>query len=374
MEDSRGLRPPEEQCPRQVPGHRKTCSSAFRRERDSAPSRLAKAPRLTMEHLKTGAHLSGDCGNQDAVAPAWFDRHKYERAREIFREHIFSFFFAHLVGLAMVVTRNSILDPLVYTGHSNSLASLYRRYLSTLRHVKSWYEGDIWKPGDPAHTSISKVRQMHRHVAGQLEGRTCPVTNARYLSQLDMAITQFAFMGLSVLYPRQLGLFLAERDLECVIHFWRTVGYKLGIADCYNLCSGNYEETFQICFEMQETLIKPALVNPSPQGATMSKNIICAVRVLVIFLSYEGMMAFWARQIGLNFNATLSLYDWWSYSLIWFTFNVLLRYNYWRGMFNWLLRLAIRRGTKFGGYFQKQLELQEITSKALRLSYAYRYQ
>lgn len=361
-----------EGCPHDGPGQ-ETDSSASRREHDSAFA-SRRMPQLTMEHLKTGANISGDCGNPDGVVPAWFDRQKYERARQIFREHIFSFFFAHLVGLAMVVTNQSILDPLVFTGHSNSLPSLYRRYLSTLRHVKTWYEGDIWKPGDPAHTSISKVRQMHRNVAGQLKGHTCPVTNARYLSQLDMAVTQFAFMGLAVLYPRQLGLFLDEGDLECVIHFWRTVGYKLGVADCYNLCSGSYDETFRICFEMQETVIKPGLVNPSPQGATMSKNIICAVRVLVIFLSYEGMMAFWARQIGLNFNATLSLYDWWSYSLIWFAFNVLLKYDYWRGMFNWLLRIAIRRGTKFGGYFQKQLELQEITSKALRLSYAYRYQ
>lgn len=335
--------------------------------------RTAGIPR-TLDQLKTGAHVTGDCGNPENELPLWFDRVKYERAKEIFRENIFSFFFAHLVGLAMVVANQSILDPLVLTGRSSSLPSLYRRYLSTLRHVKTWYEGDIWKPGDPAHTSIQKVRQMHAHVTLQLKDKVCPVSNARYLSQLDMAVTQFAFMGLVVLHPRQLGLFLGERDLECVLHFWRNVGYKLGIADCYNLCSGNYQESFRICFQMQESIIKPGLVNASSSGAAMSRNIISAVRVLVIFLSYEGMMTFWAKQIGLHFNATMSLYDWWSYSLIWVTFNVLLRYHSCRNLFNWLLRLAIRRGTKWGDYFQEQLQVQEMESKGLRLSDAYRYQ
>ncbi|KAH6924846.1 hypothetical protein HPB50_025723 [Hyalomma asiaticum] len=276
------------------------------------------APRgqaLTMEHLRAGENVDGDCGHSASARPEWFDAHKFDRAKQIFREHLFSFFFAHLVGLAMVVTKPSILEPLASTGRSSTLSSLYRRYLSTLRHVKCWYEGDIWCPDDAAALSIARVRQMHREVSGQLRNRRCPVTGAAYLSQLDMAVTQFAFVGLVVLYPRQLGLFLSEPELECVLHFWRCVGYKLGMADSYNLCSGSYRETFDACLDMQEKLIKPGLVNASPEASAMSKDIISAVRVLVIFLSYEGMMAYWARQVGLDFNAALSLYDWWSYCL-----------------------------------------------------------
>ncbi|XP_054934242.1 uncharacterized protein [Dermacentor andersoni] len=284
-----------------------------------------------------------------------------------------SFFFAHLVGLAMVVTKPSILEPLTSTGRSSTLSCLYRRYLSTLRHVKCWYEGDIWGRDDAAALSIARVRQMHRDASAQLRHRRCPVSGATYLSQLDMAVTQFAFVGLVVLYPRQLGLSLSECELECVLHFWRCVGYKLGMADSYNLCSGNYRETFDVCLEMQEKLIKPGLVNASREASAMSKDIISAVRVLVIFLSYEGMMTYWARQVGLDFNAALSLYDWWSYCLIWLTFNLLLRYRTFRNMFNWLLRVAIRRGTKWGGYLQKQLEAQELHAKGMHLSYAYRY-
>ncbi|KAH8030185.1 hypothetical protein HPB51_006617 [Rhipicephalus microplus] len=304
-------------------GPRRDCSSVF------APSSRS----LSMEQLRSGENVDGDCGHSAADRPDWFDAHKFDRAKQIFREHLFSFFFAHLVGLAMVVTRPSILEPLVSTGRSSTLSALYRRYLSTLRHVKCWYEGDIWSPDDAAALSIARVRQMHREVSGQLRNRRCPVTGATYLSQLDMAVTQFAFVGLVVLHPRQLGP-LPQRVRA-------RVRSPL----------------------LEEKLVKPGLVKASPEASAMSKDIISAVRVLVIFLSYEGMMAYWARQVGLDFNAALSLYDWWSYCLIWLTFNLLLRYRTFRNMFNWLLRVAIRRGTKWGGYLQKQLEAQELHAR-----------
>ncbi|XP_077494065.1 uncharacterized protein LOC144104761 [Amblyomma americanum] len=350
-------------------GRQRSAEAKPARDSVFAPS----ASSLSMDHLWGGQHESGDCGHPADSRPEWFDTHKFARAKEVFREHLFSFFFAHLVGLAMVVTKPSLLEPLASTGRSSNLPSLYRRYLSTLRHVKCWYEGDIWKANDAAAISIGKVRQMHRDVSAHLRNRRCPVTGGAYLSQLDMAVTQFAFIGLVVLYPRQLGLFVSERDLECVLHFWRCVGYKLGVADSYNLCAGSYRETLRVCLDMQEKLIKPGLVSASREGAAMSRDIINAVRVLVIFLSYEGMMAYWARQVGLQFNAALSLYDWWSYCLIWLTFNLLLRYRTFRNLFNWLLRVAIRRGTKWGSYLQKQLEVQELHSKGMNLGYAYRY-
>lgn len=351
---------------------REPCESAedLLKKCSSTPKRGDRCPRtpLTVEFLKTGATVCGDCGNPDTV-PTWFDRRKHDRARKIFREHFFSFFFCHLMGLAMAVTNRTILEPLVYTGRSSSLPSLYRRYLSTLRNVKRWYEGDIWTPGDSAYESINKVRQMHRTVSHQLNGTSsgCPFSGTVYLSQLDMVITQFAFIGLAVLHPHRIGLYLSEEDFDCVLHFWRGVGYKLGIDDKYNLCSESHKDTVQTCFEIQDKIMKPSLVNTSKEGAAMSKNIIMAIRVLVVFLSYEAMMKFWASIIDLEFNPTLTLYDWWSYVLIKLTFTVLLKYKLFRDIFNYLLRAAIKRGTEMGDYLQVQLEQSEVKGNGFSL-------
>lgn len=88
----------------------------------------------------------------------------------------------------------SILEPLVATKQSASVALLFRRYLGTLTHVQVWYDGEVWKEEDPAFKSVQKVRKMHRTVAArlnsdsQISGQSGPVK----LSQYDMLITQVA--------------------------------------------------------------------------------------------------------------------------------------------------------------------------------------
>jgi len=51
------------------------------------------------------------------------------------------------------------------------------------------------------------------------------------ISQLDMVLTQFAFMGFGLLVPEKLGLSGSPEEQEGFIHFWRTVGHLLGIED-----------------------------------------------------------------------------------------------------------------------------------------------
>lgn len=52
------------------------------------------------------------------------------------------------------------------------------------------------------------------------------------LSQSSLAITQFGFMGFGVLVPEKLGIKNADtKDLEGFIHFWRAIGYLIGVDD-----------------------------------------------------------------------------------------------------------------------------------------------
>ena len=50
-------------------------------------------------------------------------------------------------------------------------------------------------------------------------------------SQYDMAITQFGFMGYLVIKKDQLGIKGSREDMEGLVHFWRTIGYMIGIDD-----------------------------------------------------------------------------------------------------------------------------------------------
>ena len=51
------------------------------------------------------------------------------------------------------------------------------------------------------------------------------------ITQLDMALTQFGFIGFSLLCPEQLGIKATEEDFEGLVHLWHVIGYLLGMDD-----------------------------------------------------------------------------------------------------------------------------------------------
>lgn len=63
------------------------------------------------------------------------------------------------------------------------------------------------------------VRRMHRNVNANF-GR---------ISQRDLAVTQFGFVGFAFLKFKLLGL--PKDGLEGIVHFWRVIGHLMGIQE-----------------------------------------------------------------------------------------------------------------------------------------------
>lgn len=78
----------------------------------------------------------------------------------------------------------------------------------------------LWK-------SIEEVR--YRHNSASKKGCTAGLSQ---ITQKDMALTQFGFLGYALARPQEIGIYNATREeLEGLIHIWRVVGYILGIDD-----------------------------------------------------------------------------------------------------------------------------------------------
>ena len=76
--------------------------------------------------------------------------------------------------------------------------------------------------------SLKNVRKKHCIVS-----RRCSEAGLRRISQLDMAITQFGFIGFTLLSGDQLGVVTSEAELEGLVHFWRVIGNLLGMEEKY---------------------------------------------------------------------------------------------------------------------------------------------
>jgi len=62
-----------------------------------------------------------------------------------------------------------------------------------------------------------------------------------------------------------------------MFHFWRVIGYCLGVEDQYNLCTGDFEQTRQLCLIIFE---KNRYKFQNPQllaGKEMGDAIVCAL-------------------------------------------------------------------------------------------------
>nr|XP_026488577.1 uncharacterized protein LOC113395223 isoform X3 [Vanessa tameamea] len=161
-----------------------------------------------------------------------------------------------LLGLVAVLAIPSILNVLIGTRRSNSVYTSYKRYLSTFMHTMSWFKNEL-KPGSESWRSLYTVRSRHLQAsrASELKGNGI-------VSQRDVALTLFGFIGFSFLKPEKFAITqLQKGDWEAYNFTWRTIGYMIGLEDRYNICRESFEETRQICQVILKRVFTPCLEN-----------------------------------------------------------------------------------------------------------------
>ncbi|XP_026731601.1 uncharacterized protein LOC113496544 [Trichoplusia ni] len=188
--------------------------------------------------------------------PEWFDEKKFNRGRSFYHDNCFALSSAMLMGLVAVFSIPSILRVLMGSRRSNSVYTAYKRYLSTLLHTITWFEHEL-KPGSLSWQSLYTVRSRHLRasMSSKLKG-TGPV------SQRDLALTLFGFVGFTTLKPDMYGVRqLQPGDWEAYNHVWKVIGHMIGLEDKYNICRDTYDETREVCRLLQERVFTPCLEN-----------------------------------------------------------------------------------------------------------------
>lgn len=83
------------------------------------------------------------------------------------------------------------------------------------------------------------------------------------ITQKDLALTQFGFIGYIMLRPDILGVQVSLANYEAFVHFWRVIGHMIGIEDRFNLCTDRWETTKPRLEYLLNDIYKPALENAS---------------------------------------------------------------------------------------------------------------
>lgn len=121
----------------------------------------------------------------------------------------------------------TILEVLVHTKRSGSSFTAYQRYVATILHMTIWYEEDF-KPGaSKLWNSLEEVQNLHNSAS-----QSACKKGLKRISQMDMVLTQFGFMGYQLIHGESFGIHEAsQEDWEGFLHLWRVIAHQMGVEE-----------------------------------------------------------------------------------------------------------------------------------------------
>ncbi|XP_065085692.1 uncharacterized protein LOC135707738 [Ochlerotatus camptorhynchus] len=228
--------------------------------------------------------LKDDLG--EVTLPDWYDEQKFKRAQQYFKRNFAAIYYATICGLLTVLAIPSILSALVFTTGKPSFRVAARRYLAALKHTINWYSDDLKAPGNGSFQSLIHVRRVHSTILRRAEARNYGII----ISQRDMAVTQFAFLGYVILAPTMVGAQNITEDLDALCHFWRVFGYLLGMEDQFNLCAESSEETHVRMDQLLQKFIKPAFAKRTEKFEEACRLLLGGLWCFNLLLDYDALM------------------------------------------------------------------------------------
>ncbi|XP_039447703.1 uncharacterized protein LOC120426947 isoform X1 [Culex pipiens pallens] len=237
--------------------------------------------------------VDADVDTYEMHYPPWFDEEKFKRGQQFYTTNRACMLTAGLCGLIAVLAIPTSLEVLIFTGRSSTPLKAYRRYVQTIRHTMNWYEEEL-VPGSKSWKSLEYVRRIHA-----ASGKQANKQNSKMLvSQKDVAITQFGFVGFVALSYQMLGIRYDEAGMEGFVHFWRTIGYMLGLEDRFNICTEDLTSSKQRMTLVLEQILRPALQTVSTEFVQMTNAMIDGLWCVNTFLDYNAFMFLTRRLAG----------------------------------------------------------------------------
>lgn len=87
-----------------------------------------------------------------------------------------------------------------------------------------------------------------------------------------------------------LGVQLSKENIEALIHFWRVIGYMIGIDDQFNICNDNWKTTYSRLEIVMSDVYRPYLEITSSDFHEMAAALINGLWCFNPFLTTESFI------------------------------------------------------------------------------------
>lgn len=263
------------------------------------------------ELLSLGKHIEGTSRSVDInVRPNYFDEERFKRAQRVLDKYYANLSMSSSTGLLFLVQLDCIVIPLLKTGKSRTICDLYDRYVMTAIAIRKCYDTNLIDRESEGWKYVTLVRAMHQRIHQMMQKDQVLLDKKQrdeprtiWVNQYDMALTQFAFIGLFLLNPKKCGAYYTTRqELEDVTYFWRILSYYLGIEERFNLFVFDQDLGKQVKFvKMLFKHIKELLEKSRNQiGLRMAQGITLAFEDFTKESTFNILDHHWSSDFSLS--------------------------------------------------------------------------
>jgi len=245
--------------------------------------------------------------------PDYFDNDRFKRAQKMINERYYtSIAMSSTIGLIILLQIRSILVPLLKSGKSQSVVHLWQRYTDTAKYIRACYETDFFDESTEGWRYLMIVRGMHQRIHKFMNEKfrellTKEQMEAKevWVNQFDMAITQFSFVGLFILYPDMCGAYnMSESDMLDIVYYWRVLSYYLGIEEDFNLFTYDEDSSRQkqlMQLVLDRVFREELKADKRPQvGVKMAEGVMLAFEDLLDYANFNILDHWWSPVISIS--------------------------------------------------------------------------
>lgn len=263
------------------------------------------------ELLSLGKQIEGTSKSVDInVRPIYFNEERFKRAQGVLDKYYANSSMGSSTGLLLLVQLDCIVIPLLKTGKSRTVCELHDRYVMTAVAIRKYYDTNLIDKESEGWKYVILVRGMHQRIHQMMQNDQVLVDKKQreepgtvWVNQYDMALTQFAFIGLFLLSPEKCGAYYTTRqELEDVTYFWRILSYYLGIEERFNLFVFDQDLEKQVKFmKIMFQHIKELLEKSRNQvGLAMAEGITLAFEDFTKESTFNILDHHWSSLLSLS--------------------------------------------------------------------------
>lgn len=237
--------------------------------------------------------------------PDWYNEKLFKEGQNYYKRNMLLGELSYIMGLISILAIPTIREVIEFTKQSNTPCAAFKRHLGAQLHILNMIICDPSDPNSNWYKSINIARWRHN-----INTKALKKAGLEGILQKDMVFTQCGLIGYIFIMTESFGLYNKLEEEEGFNHFWRVIGYMIGIPDRLNICRKSTVETRELSQKIVNNVFKNYLNNISPDFTRVISTLLDGLWHVDISLNRNALLAFLYRLHNIEYKTSLGWYSW----------------------------------------------------------------